>query len=115
MDVDVKWDRKDGVLIAVLAGRIDGSNAREVQNVIESGIGSEDNALLLNFERVTYISSAGLRLGVIIAWKFKDPGKQFGVCTLTDRVREVITMSGFDQIIDIYRSQAEAVAAYGSS
>ena len=115
MDVDVKWDRKDGILIATLAGRIDGSNAQEYQDVIESEIGPGDNALLLDFEQVSYISSAGLRLGVIIAWKFKDPGKQFGVCTLTGRVREVITMSGFDQIIDIYESQTEAIAAYGSS
>ncbi len=115
MDVDVKWDRKDGILIAILAGRIDGSNAQEVQRVIESGIGPEDNALLLDFEQVSYISSAGLRLGIIISRKFKDPGKQFGVCALTERVRKVITMSGFDQIIDIYESQTEAIAAYGSS
>lgn len=115
MDVDVKWDRKDGILIAILAGRIDCSNAREYQNVIESGIGPEDNALLLDFEQVSYISSAGLRLGVIIAWKFNDPGKQFGICTLTGLVRKVITMSGFDQIIDIYESRAEAIAACGSS
>ena len=114
MDVDVKWDRKDGILIAILAGRIDGSNAKEVQNIIESGIGPED-ALLLDFEQVSYISSAGLRLGVIISRKFKDPGKQFGVCALTERVRKVITMSGFDQIIDIYESQTEAIAAYSSS
>ena len=115
MDVDVKWDRKDGILIAILAGRIDGSNAQEVQSLIESGIGPEDTALLLDFEQLSYISSAGLRLGVIIAWKFKDPGKQFGICALTGGVRKVITMSGFDQIIDIYESQNEAIAAYGSS
>ena len=115
MDVDVKWDRKDGILIAILAGRIDGSNAREYQKLIESGIGPEDDALLLDFEQMSYISSAGLRLCIIMSWKFKEPGKQFGLCTLAERVREVITMSGFDQIIDIYESRTEAVAAYGSS
>ncbi len=112
MDLDIKWERKDGVLIAVLAGRIDGNNADVLQDTLEFGIGPEDKSLILDFEGVTFISSAGLRVGVIIAWKFKDPGKQFGVCTLTDPVREVITISGFDQIINIYASQAEAIRAF---
>ena len=112
MELDVKWERKDGVLIAILEGRIDGTNADVLQDTLEFGIGPEDSALILDFERVTFISSAGLRVGVIIDWKFKDPGKQFGVCTLADPVREVITISGFDQIIDIYASQAEAIKAF---
>ncbi len=68
--------------------------------------------MILDFEQVTFISSAGLRVGVIIAWKFKEPGKQFGVCTLTDPVRDVVAISGFDQIIDIFPSQAEATKAF---
>lgn len=112
MGLDISWERKDGVLIAVLAGRIDGNNADVLQDTLEFGIGPEDRALILDFEQVTFISSAGLRVGVIIAWKFKDHGKKFGVCTLTDPVRDVITISGFDQIIDIYASQAEAIEAF---
>ncbi len=115
MDLDIKWERKDGVLIAVLAGRIDGSNAAVLQDTLEFGIGPEDSALILDFEQVTFISSAGLRVGVIIAWKFKDPGKRFGVCKLTDPVGEVISVSGFDQIIDIYDSQADAISAFKSN
>ena len=109
---DVKWERKDGILIAVVAGRIDGSNAQEYQNILESGIGPEDDRLILDFERLTFISSAGLRVGVIVAWKFKESGRQFGVCALADPVREVISVSGFDQIIDVYASRDEAIEAF---
>ena len=115
MGVDVKWEREDGIPIAVLAGRIDGSNADKYQNIIESAIGPDDDALILDFEQVSFISSAGLRVGVIVAWKFKEPGRQFGICTLADSVREVISVSGFDQIIDIYGSRAEAIKAFKSS
>ena len=112
MNPDIKWERRDGILSAFLAGRIDGSNAEVFQGTLESGIGPDDRALILDFKRVTFISSAGFRVGVIIAWKFKEPGKQFGVCTLTDLVRDVIAISGFDQIIDVYASQAEAIKAF---
>ncbi|MDE3000940.1 MAG: STAS domain-containing protein [Gemmatimonadota bacterium] len=112
MDLDIKWERKEGILIAALAGRIDGNNADVLQETLEFGIGTEDRALILDFERVTFISSAGLRVGVIIAWKFKEPGKRFGVCALADPVRGVINVSGFDQIIDVYESRAEAIEAF---
>ena len=114
MSISVTWERKDGVLIGMLDGRIDGSNANEFQSALESGIDAEDNTLILDFERVSFISSAGLRVGLVIARQFNEPGKKFGACTLSDSVREIISVSGFDQIISVYESQAEGIKALGS-
>ena len=111
MSVNVTWERKGGILIGALEGRIDGSNAGDFQSALESGIGAEDNALVLDFEKVSFISSAGLRVGLVMARKFNEPGKMFGVCTLPEPVREVVAVSGFDQIISVYGSQDEAVRA----
>ena len=115
MSISVNWERKGGVLIGSLDGRIDGSNAEEFQNALESGIEAGDNALLLDFEKVSFISSAGLRVGLVVARKFNQPGKKFGVCTLSGPVREIITVSGFDQVISVYESQAAALAAFESA
>ncbi|MYF91983.1 MAG: STAS domain-containing protein [Gemmatimonadetes bacterium] len=112
MSVQVKWERKDGILIAMLVGHIDSSNADRFQRIVESGIDSEDRALILDFERVSYISSAGLRVGLIMAKQFKAPGKQFGICALSDSVREVVVASGFDEIISIYESQDAAIGEF---
>ena len=111
MPVNVTWERKGSVLIATLEGRIDGSNASDFQSALESGIETGDNALILDFEKVPFISSAGLRVGLVIARKFNEPGKKFGVCTLPDPVREVVVISGFDQLISVYGSQGEAIRA----
>ena len=111
---DVKWERKDGVLIAVLSGRIDSSNAGELQSALESGIDPE-GALVLDFEHVSFMSSAGLRVCLVIARKFNEPGKEFGICTPSDPIRDVVAISGFDQIIAVYDSQAAAVNALKSS
>ena len=108
---DVKWERKDGVLLAALSGRIDSSNAGELQSALESGIDPEDGALVLDFEHVPFISSAGLRVCLVIARKFNEPGKAFGICTPSDPIRDVIAISGFDQIIAVYDSQAAAINA----
>ena len=82
MSVQVKWERKDDILIAVLIGHIDSSNADRFQRIVESGIDSEDHhALILDFERVFFISSAGLRISLVLSRKFNDSGKKFGICT----------------------------------
>ena len=98
-----------------VCGRIDSSNADRFQRIVESGIDSEDQALILDFERVFFISSAGLRISLIISRKFNESGKKFGVCTLSDPIRNVLSISGFDQIIPIYESQAAAINAFETS
>ncbi len=110
MGFDVKWERIQGILIAIVLGRIDGANAEEFQNVMTAGVLPDDNALLMDFERVAYISSAGLRVCLAMARQFNEPGKQFGICSLNDSVREVFTISGFDKIVSIYESKETAVA-----
>ena len=114
MSISVTWERKDSVLIGALDGRVDGSNANEFQRALESGIGAEDRALILDFGKVSFISSAGLRVGLVIARHFNEPGKKFAICTLPEPIREVIAVSGFDQLISVYASQDEAIKALDS-
>lgn len=115
MSVQVKWERKDGILIAVLIGHIDSSNADRFQSIVESEIDAEGRALILDFERVFFISSVGLRVSLVISRKFNESGKKFGVCTLSDPIRNVLAISGFDQIIPIYESRAAAINAFENS
>ncbi len=115
MSVQVKWERKDGILIAMLIGHIDSSNADRFQRIVESGIDAEDQALILDFERVFFISSAGLRISLVMSRKFNESGKKFGLCTLSDPIRNVLAISGFDQIIPIYDSRAAAINAFENS
>ena len=109
--VDIQWERQDGVLVAAVIGRVDGSTAEAFHQLLESGIAPGDTALLLDLEQLTFISSPGLRVGLIIARKFNEPGKRFGVCTLPTHIRGVITVSGFDQVIAVYESRAAALSA----
>ena len=92
-------------------GRIDGTNYLECQNILESGIDPDEYAMILDFARLGYISSAGLRVCLVIAKKFNEPGKSFGICNLSRSIRDIVTVSGFDQIISLYDSQSAAIEA----
>ncbi len=114
MAVNVAWERTGGVLIGQVAGRVDSSNAAELQSALDAQVSAGDNALLLDFENLAFISSAGLRVGLAAAKQLGEESKKFGVCTLSSSVREVIEVSGFGQVISVYESRSEALAALGS-
>lgn len=110
MAIDTQFERKEEILIGKLDGRIDTTNADELQSKMDAEITAEDQVLILDFEQVSYVSSSGLRVVLRMAKKFNDPGKRFAICSLSESVHEILTMSGFDQLISIYESQSVAIS-----
>ena len=109
MTIEVTWERQDGVAIGIVRGRIDSSRTDEFQSKLESGMEAEDRALVLDFEQVSYINSSGLRVGLRIAKQCRASGKQFGICNLSDATRDIVAISGFDQVIPVYESRTRAL------
>ncbi len=111
--MEVRTERGKGALIAEVEGRIDGVTAREFEDTMKSAISAEDAAVIVDLEGVSYVSSAGLRAILLIA---KDLGKRdakFALCALTGPIQEVFDIAGFDKIIKIHGTRAEAVTAAG--
>ena len=108
--MDVTTERQDGVLSAQVGGRIDGSNVAEFEEAIRTAIGESDRAVIMDFEKLVYISSAGLRAILLTAKSLGNRNAKFALCSLSDQIREVFEISGFDKVIAIYPSKAEALA-----
>ncbi len=90
---------------------IDSSIASDWQRALDAECGSGDNALILDLEQLTFICSAGLRVVLAAAQKFKDEDKQFGLCSPSKAVGETIGVSGLDQLISVYDSHFAALSA----
>ena len=112
MRVNIDWQRKDEILIAALEGRVDSNNADEFQKMMEAKINPGDKVLIMDFEQVSYISSAGLRVIVIMAKKFKGPLTNFAICALSDPINKLFKMSGLDRAMTIRGTRTEAVAEF---
>ena len=109
----ISTERDGGTLIAKTEGRVDGSNAREFQDALEEAIEPTDTAVVLDLENLSYISSAGLRVILLTAKTLRKQDAKLAVCSLSDSIKQVFEISGFDKIIPIHASQAEAVPAVG--
>ena len=82
-----------------LVGRLDTLTAPALEKTIAESIGSDEN-LVLDFKRIEYISSAGLRVLLGAQKKMRNSGSMrlTGVC---EEVMEVLEMTGFADILTI--------------
>ena len=110
----VNVERHDRALIAKVDGRIDAMNASDFENSMREAIEEGSQAVIVNLASVSYISSAGLRAILLIAKPLSKRGVRFALCSTSRSIREVFEISGFDQIIAMYDSQDEALAAVNS-
>ena len=112
--MEISAEREGGALIARANGRIDSSNSREFHSGMEAVIADDDSAVVLSFEDVSYISSAGMRVILMTAKSLQSKGMKFVLCSMNESIREVFQISGFDKIIPIHDSQSEALTAVGA-
>ena len=110
----INAEQANETVIAKADGRMDSSNSREFHSDLEAVIAESDAALVLDFEDVSYISSAGMRVILLAAKNLQKSGMRFTLCSMNDSIREVFKISGFDKIIPIHKSQTEALSAVGA-
>ncbi len=100
IDVDlpfsVESEFKDGKFTASIQGRVDTITAPELLEQFRKVDGVK--AIELNIEKMSYISSAGLRV-LLIMYKSLDDKNQFSLVGTTDNVKEIMEVTGFDQFL----------------
>ena len=109
--LNLEAERENGVLSARIGGRIDGSNAATFEELLQNAIKDSDRAVIIDFEELRFISSAGLRVILVTAktlWKHRT---KLVICSLSDHIMEVFTYAGFDRMINFYGSRGEALDA----
>ncbi len=112
--MEVRMERRGGALLAAPEGRIDSATARDFESKMKAAIQDDDSAVVVNLSQLSYISSAGLRAVLVIAKGLWRRDASFALCELPDTVREIVQLSGFDKIIQIHGSEAEAIEAVGT-
>ncbi|MEE4255433.1 MAG: STAS domain-containing protein [Bacteroidales bacterium] len=95
--------------IVQVEGRLDTTNYGELEHHLSSLTENNEYRLLLDLEKLEYISSSGLRILLIFLKKIKAANGRFMLCTLTPEIREIFEISGFINIFDIYEDQKAAL------
>lgn len=88
------------VLTVVLHGRLDTSNASDFSKELLASL-EQMSKLILDFSDLFYISSAGLRALLQALKQMKQQGGDMIIRNLSQEIRDVFRMTGFDQILTV--------------
>lgn len=105
-------DAKDAVTLVEVSGRVDSMNANQFGSGLNEQISVGKIQLVLDLSSVDYMSSAGLREIVTTLKKAKKANGDLRLAQPSQRVREVLEMSGLDTIFRIYTTQDEAIDSF---
>ncbi len=113
--MDITESKSGPILVLEPQGRLDAQAAPVLQTLILERLEEGDRLVLLDLERLEYISSAGLRVILVAAKKLRELDGRIVVCSLSEGVKEVFRISGFDSIVDTENDRAAGLGALGSA
>ena len=110
--MEISINESGDVRILSFQGNLDTNTAPDAESEINGLIDGGAQKLLVNFEKLDYISSAGLRVLLATAKKLKASSGDLKICCLNQTVQEVFDISGFATILSVAASEEEALGAF---
>lgn len=92
-----------------LVGDIDGSSAAVVQAQI-SPLTKPDSNLILDLSQVAYMSSAGLRMLLLIYRQMTNQNGKVVLVGLSEEIQDTMSITGF---LDFFQATDTLIGAYG--
>lgn len=100
--MDIQTELRGDIHVIRPVGRVDSTNAAEFEKTVSLEFNQDTRKIALDFSKLEYISSAGLRVVLIAGKKIKAmAGGKLVLCSLSTPIHEVFEISGFLPIFTI--------------
>jgi anti-anti-sigma factor len=99
--MDLKFNNFDSIEVVKVTGRIDSITSGELQIKLMEKLSLGTTRMAIDFAEVNYISSAGLRVILVIAKEIKKSEGELVIYSMLNSIKDVFDMSGFSSIINI--------------
>lgn len=110
MNISVK-DVND-IKVVQFNGKLDSNTAKEAETYFNDLLDKEASKILVDFEKLDYTSSAGLRVLLSTAKQLKAVDGELRLCNLNETVQEIFDMSGFSSILSVFASESDAIEGF---
>ncbi|MGH9841436.1 MAG: STAS domain-containing protein [Blastocatellia bacterium] len=106
---------EDGLSIVSLDGFVDAHTAPQFENAIQSEVDAGRNRIIVNCEKLNYISSAGLGVFMSFIEEVRERGGDIKICGLVPKVKHTFEILGFQDIFDMLDDQSSAIQRFTAS
>ena len=108
--MNITTTRHDDVVVVELNGELDGTTAPETQARILP-LADDDAKIVLDMSKVGYMSSAGLRMMLVLYRTIVGQGGTVILVGLADNLHDTMALTGFLDYFDHYTTLDEGLAA----
>ncbi|MGI9175670.1 MAG: STAS domain-containing protein [Rhodothermales bacterium] len=102
----------DPVQVLDIQGELDAHTASELEAAIQKCQAEEHYRIVINGERLQYISSAGLGVFMAHIEEVREHDGDIKIAALQPKVYNVFDLLGFPMLFDIVETEEEAVAKF---
>ena len=99
--MEVIEKKQEGMSILRLLGRLDSNTSPDFEKKVFEVIEDGTTRLVVDFEDLDYISSAGLRVVLKAAKSVKRSDGKIVLCSMKDYIKEVFEIAGFVSLFPI--------------
>ncbi len=100
------------VKILHLEGFLDAHTSAILENEINKIFDKQEYSIVVNFNKLTYISSAGLGVFMAFIERARQNGGDIKLCEMNNKIFNIFDMLGFPLLFEIYKTQEEAVEKF---
>ena len=104
-----------GVSIIDLKGFLDAHTAPTLENNFSQLIKDSKFKIVVNFEDLAYISSAGLGVFMAFIENIRDNKGDIKLTNMSDKVFNIFDLLGFPLLYEIYKNEQEAINKFSGS
>lgn len=115
MPLEIRESREDEILVLELVGRLDTKTSGVFEKTVSTHLGEGQRRFILDLAGMEYVSSAGLRIFLVLAKKVSGGTGSLALCGLNAQVKEVFDIAGFTRLFTLAATRAEALAGGGKA
>jgi anti-anti-sigma factor len=113
---EVRFEREDGTVVALLTGEVDMSNATAIRQQIAGSVSPDDEALIVDLSELSFIDSAGLHSLIELATVLDERRQRLLLCLPPNStIRRAIEIIGLPNAVSVYSDRGEAMDAVRAS
>ena len=112
MSLNISTRSLDGVVAIDIEGKLDTTTSSDALDVLLQHLQGDPTGVLINLAPLEFVSSAGLRVILRVAKRVRAYGGAMKVAGAQGMVKEVLEISGFDSLLDLYDDEDQAMAAF---
>ena len=112
LGINIQIEEARGAFIIRIEGRMDAISTPVLERKLVEKIDEGKKNLVLDFAKVDYLSSAGMRLLLSTTKKLSEEKGGLHLCAVNEEVMEIIKMAGFERIIKIFSTEEMALQGF---